>query len=106
MKKQALYAFSTVGGVPTGDQSKTLPSTLNVAIPGLDSEALIVAVKHLIAISNGSACTSQSYTASHVLTAMGMSEDHIKGALRLSWCHLTPKVDWEAVMETITRMLA
>ena len=41
-------------------------------------------------IANDSTCTSQSYTASHVLRDMGLLEDHVKEALRLSWCHLTP----------------
>ena len=101
IKEQAMAAFREVGGVPTGDQSKALPSTLNVAIPGLDSEAVMVALKDIVAISNGSACTSQSYTASHVLTAMGLLEDHVKGALRLSWCHLTPEVDWCKVVAAV-----
>lgn len=101
IKQEALVAFGKVGGVPTGDPAKSLVSTLNVAIPGLDSEAVMLALKDLVAISNGSACTSQSYAASHVLTAMGLSEDRVKGALRLSWCHLTPKVDWDAVVESI-----
>lgn len=104
MKQEALAAFAKVGGVPTGDQAKTVPSTLNVAIPGLDSEAVMLALKDVVAISNGSACTSQNYTVSHVLTAMGLSEDHVKGALRLSWCHLTPKVDWDAVVSAIKRI--
>jgi cysteine desulfurase len=50
---------------------------LNVAIPGLDSEDVMLALKDVVAISNGSACTSQNYTASHVLTAMGLSQDRI-----------------------------
>ncbi|HOW67748.1 MAG TPA: cysteine desulfurase DndA [Candidatus Paceibacterota bacterium] len=104
LKAQALAAFREIGGIPTGDQSKALPTTLNVAIPGLDSEAVMVALKDIIAISNGSACTSQSYTASHVLTAMGLSEDHTKGALRLSWCHLTPDVPWDRVVEVLRSM--
>jgi len=93
-----------VGGVPTGDPSKSVASTLNVAIPGLDSEAVMLALKDVVAISNGSACTSQNYTVSHVLSAMGLSEDHVKGALRLSWCHLTPRVDWDAVVSAINAM--
>jgi cysteine desulfurase len=48
-------------------------------------------------ISNGSACTSSSYTPSHVIKAMGFSDDEANEAIRLSWCHLTPEVDWEAV---------
>ncbi len=104
IKKEALAAFAKVGGVVTGDVTKSVPSTLNIAVPGLDSEAVMLALKDEVAISNGSACTSQNYTASHVLTAMGLSEDRVKGALRFSWCHLTPKVDWEAVVGAIEGM--
>ncbi len=101
IKQQVMQVFAQVGGVPTGDQSKAVSSTFNVAIPGLDSEAVMVALKDIIAISNGSACTSQNYMASHVLTAMGLSEDHVKGALRLSWCHVTPAVEWGKVAACI-----
>ena len=101
IQRAALEAFQQIGGVPTGDQSKTVPSTLNVAVPGLDSEAVMLALKELVAISNGSACTSQNYTASHVLAAMDLPDDHIKGALRFSWCHMTANVDWNSVTSVI-----
>ncbi len=101
IKTQALKAFRSIGGIPTGDQTKALPSTLNIAIPGIDSEAVMVALKDLVAISNGSACTSANYTASHVLTAMGLPDDHIKGALRLSWCYQSPDPDWNQIIQTI-----
>jgi cysteine desulfurase len=104
IKREAMAAFAKVGGVPTGDPAKSVASTLNVALPGLDSEAVMLALKNVVAISNGSACTSQNYTVSHVLTAMGLSDDHVKGALRLSWCHLTPDVDWDAVVAAIETM--
>jgi cysteine desulfurase len=77
---------------------------LNLASPGLDSEALMVALKDLIAISNGSACTSSSYTPSHVLKAMGMTDDEANEAVRISWCHLTPDVDWDAVARRISKL--
>jgi len=101
IKQQAMAAFRKVNALTTGDPAKTVPSTLNVAIPGFDSEAVMLALKDVIAISNGSACTSQNYTPSHVLTAMGLTEDHVRGALRLSWCHLTPDVDWDIVVAAI-----
>ena len=104
MKKDALAAFAKVGGVPTGAVANSVPNTLNIAVPGLDSEAVMLALKDLVAISNGSACTSQNYTASHVLTAMGLSDDLVKGALRFSWCHLTPEVNWKAVVSAIKTM--
>jgi cysteine desulfurase len=68
-------------------------------------KAAELAARDVVAISNGSACTSQNYTASHVLTAMGLSEYRVKGALRFSWCHLTPQVDWAAVVEAIQGLI-
>lgn len=54
----------------------------------------MLTLKNIVALSNGSACTSQSYEPSHVLAAMGLPDRQIRGALRFSWCHLTPPVDW------------
>jgi cysteine desulfurase len=70
---------------------------LNLSIPGLDSEAVMLVLKDLIALSNGSACTSASYDSSHVLVAMGLSDDRIGGALRFSWCHMTEEPDWTEI---------
>lgn len=97
VRQKALAALLPLGATLNGDPARVLPHILNLSFPGLDSEAVMVALKGLIAISNGSACTSSSYKTSHVLTAMGLQADRISGALRLSWCHLTPAVDWDAV---------
>jgi cysteine desulfurase len=80
-----------------GDTQRTLPHVINLSFAGLDSEAVMVALKGEVAISNGSACTSASYKPSHVLKAMGLSDSEIMGALRISWCHMTPKPDWQQV---------
>lgn len=87
-----------------GDSKHVLPHVVNLSFTGLDSEAVMVALKGDVAISNGSACTSASYKPSHVLKAMGLPDDEIMGALRFSWCHLTPEVDWSAVAERIRMM--
>ena len=84
-----------------GDQDRVLPHVVNLSLTGLDSEAVMVALKDEIAISNGSACTSASYKPSHVLKAMGLREDEITGALRFSWCHMTPEVNWAAVADKL-----
>lgn len=80
-----------------GDTSRTLPHVINLSFAGLDSEAVMVALKGEVAISNGSACTSASYKPSHVLKAMGLPDAEIMGALRISWCHMTPKPAWQQV---------
>lgn len=101
IRAEALAAFKSLNPRYSGDANRVMPHVLNVAFSGLDSEALIVALKDLIAISNGSACTSSSYTPSHVLRAMGMTDDQANSCVRISWCHLTPNVDWSAVAKRI-----
>lgn len=61
----------------------------------------MVALKDEIAISNGSACTSHSYQPSHVLKAMGIPQEIIRGAVRLSWCHMTDEPNWDKVVNII-----
>jgi cysteine desulfurase len=87
--------------VINGDEDRCLPHTLNISIPGVDAEAAIVVLKDLVAISNGSACTSHEHKPSHVLEAMGCSPERIRQALRFSWCHMTPEPDWEAMVAAL-----
>lgn len=61
------------------------PYILNVSLPGVDSEAAMLALKNTAAVSNGSACTSHSYKPSHVLLAMGVDESATNNALRFSF---------------------
>ncbi|BDU68715.1 cysteine desulfurase [Geothrix oryzae] len=96
-----LKALEPMNPSINGDPDRLVPSTLNVSIPGVSSEAAMVALKGLVAISNGSACTSQSYTPSHVLKSMGLGDDRIREALRISWCHLTEPVDWTPVLAAL-----
>ena len=100
-KERALKELVAVGGIPNGNQVTCIASTLNISFPGLDSEALILQLKDLIAISNGSACTSSNYSFSHVLTSMGLEKELIRGALRISWCHMSPEVDWALLAKKI-----
>jgi len=104
-KKTALAFLAPLKPVIHGELKRSLPHAINFSIPGLDSEAAMLALKGLIAISNGAACTSSSYTSSHVLKAMGLSTDEIQGALRFSWSHLTEAVDWVTVVERLNQIL-
>lgn len=105
LKDKALAAFASLSPRIHGRSEETMDHVLNLGFPGIDSEALIVTLKDLVAVSNGSACTSSSYAPSHVIKAMGYSDDEANEAVRLSWCHLTPDVDWSAVAERIRLMM-
>nr|WP_254798306.1 aminotransferase class V-fold PLP-dependent enzyme [Sphingobium sp. AS12] len=101
IRQHLLHAFEPLGAMINGSSDNGLASTLNISFPGLDSEAVILVLKDLVALSNGSACTSASYDPSHVLVAMGLSDDRIDGALRFSWCHMTEEPNWEVVAARI-----
>ncbi|MDF7798513.1 cysteine desulfurase DndA [Pontiellaceae bacterium B1224] len=100
--------FSALHGLDyqvNGDEGSLVSHVLNLSFNGLNSEAVMLALKGIVSISNGSACTSQSYEPSHVLTAMGLSEDRIKSAIRLSWCYMTEEPEWSKVRQAIQSLL-
>ncbi len=97
IKDAALKAFSELDYKINGILNDTISSTLNISFSGLDSEAVMLSLKDLLAVSNGSACTSQNYAPSHVLKAMGYSDEECQESLRFSWSYLTEKPNWEAV---------
>lgn len=84
-KKIVLREVGKCGGVINGDLSQSVPWCVNVSFQGVDSEALMMVLKDIVAVSNGSACTSKEYIPSHVLTAMGLSTTRIESAIRMSW---------------------
>ncbi len=99
-----LAALGPAGAALAADPEHTVPHIVNLSFPGLDSEDVIEALADIVAISDGAACTSQSQTCSHVLSAMGLKPGQIQGALRFSWCHLTEDVDWGRVAQVVRKM--
>lgn len=71
------------GSFVNGSKNQRLYNTLNICLPNFDATVFIGKNKN-IAVSNGSACTAALVEASHVLTAMGLSEDESLGSLRIS----------------------
>ena len=68
-----------------GDQNFCLSNTINISFKGVESEALMLSSKQYCGISNGSACTSHDYSPSYVLKAMGLDEERLSEAIRISW---------------------
>jgi cysteine desulfurase len=101
LRRTLVAALATRDATFNTDLNRSVSNILNFAIPGLDSEDVIEAWKDLVAISNGAACTSQSYTCSHVLGAMRLPQWQQDGALRLSWCHTTPVPDLRAMINAV-----
>jgi cysteine desulfurase len=82
-------------------------NTSNVLFRGADSDALIMGLSNpdnslpLIAVSNGSACTSTSIEPSHVLTAMGLDEVSAFCAIRFSIGRFNTQEEIETVIESV-----
>jgi cysteine desulfurase NifS len=89
-----------------GHRQQRLPNTLNMTLPELRGESLVVALdQHGVSISSGSACKSGSPKPTHVLMAMGRSEEEAHCAVRLSLSHETTKEDIESTLTSLEQVL-
>jgi cysteine sulfinate desulfinase/cysteine desulfurase-like protein len=88
------------GGIPC------LPNTLNMTLPGIRGESLVL---HLdprgIYFSSGSACKSGNPDPSHVLLAIGLSEDDAHCAIRLSLGVGNSEKDIDYTLDALSRVL-
>lgn len=66
-----------------GAAAPRLAGNLNLSFAGVDGDGLIMRLRDL-ALSTASACSSADLAPSHVLRAMGLPEDRIRGGLRIS----------------------
>jgi cysteine desulfurase len=99
----------TIGIKINGFKSERIPNILNIQFPGIDAEALLASLEG-IAISMGSACTSGTTQASHVLSAMGLSDLEANSSLRFSFGRFTTLQEVQsaatAVVEAVSELRA
>jgi cysteine desulfurase len=104
VKEQFLRDLAAVEHHINGDPGRTMTHVVNVSFPGVDSEALMMAVREELAFSNGAACTSASYSTSHVLKAMGLSDEQIGWAVRISWGQEVTIIPGSAFLGAVARL--
>lgn len=89
-----------------GPTDNRLPNTLNLTLPGLRGESLVVALdQHGISLSWGSACKSGSPKPTHVLMAMGRTEEEAHCAVRLSLSHGAKEEDIDQTISALAHVL-
>lgn len=103
-EKLSAFVQATISGIRTqipsviinGDGDNRLPGVLNIVFKGIKGESLM----HLldlkgICVSTSSACTSGNGKPSHVLTAIGLTEDQANSTIRISYgrCNTMNEVD-------------
>ncbi len=105
LKAEAIEAFKNLDHKIYGDINDTLPNTLSISFSDIHAEALIICLKDVAEISTGSACTSASYTPSHVLTSMGLDENEATRTVRFSWSPKTNGSVWKKIASKIETLL-
>lgn len=89
-----------------GDRVRRLPNTTSLAFEGIDSEAVLMLLdKHGICCSAGSACTTGSVHASHVLKAMGFTTGRARSSLRFSFSRFNNRLDVEHALDVLPKVI-
>jgi cysteine desulfurase len=97
--------LSALDGVHlNGDANNRLPGNLNLSFERVEGEALIISLKSL-AVSSGSACTSQVPEASYVLRALGVSSPLAHSSLRFGLGRYTIGEEVDRAIETIVSVV-
>ena len=96
-----LGRFRKAGAELNGHPTQRLPHNLNVRFSGIDGKAIINSVSDKVAISAGSACTTQAVEPSHVLLAIGLSEDEAHESIRFGLGRFNTKSDIDVATDYI-----
>jgi len=103
MENQLRAAFPAVAVF--GAEAPRLANTSCFSLPGLSSEMLVMALDLAgISVSAGSACSSGKVSRSHVLDAMGVSDDLSTGVIRASFGWASRAEDGATLVETWCRL--
>ena len=90
-----------------GGQAPRTPNTTNVMFAGIEGEALVIALDLKgLACSVGAACSSGAVEPSHVLTAIGLSQEEAKSSLRFSLGRHTTESEIDFALEVIPAAVA
>lgn len=85
-----------------GTMEKRLPGNSNISFKGIDAGGLLLELdKKGICASSGSACTSGEAKLSHVLTAIGLEQEYIQGALRITIGEFNTKAQIDYLVENL-----
>jgi len=90
-----------------GHAQQRLPNILNLTLPGLRGESVVVAMDlYGVALSSGSACKSGSPEPTHVLIAMGKTPEEAHCSVRFSLSHDITETDIDETIAALQQVLA
>ncbi|MEL7071112.1 MAG: IscS subfamily cysteine desulfurase [Cyanobacteria bacterium J06581_3] len=89
-----------------GHLTQRLPNNLNISIEGVNGNSLLSAVRKELALSSGSACSSQKATPSHVITALGRTKSLAAATLRFGLGKNTGVADIDTAILVVSQAIA
>lgn len=90
-----------------GALNARLPGNSNISFEGVNGNDLLLELDNVgICASSGSACTSKDPTPSHVLTAIGLDEMLIKGALRVTFSEFNNKDEVDYLVNNLEKSIS
>lgn len=92
------------GSFVNGNTQNRICNTTNICFPGVNSEKLILALQN-ISVSNGSSCSSVTSQPSHVLKALGLSDEAALSSIRFSLGRFTTAQEIEETIERVTILI-
>ena len=85
-----------------GASAPRTPNTTNIMFPGIEGEALVIALDLKgLACSTGAACSSGTVEPSHVLTAIGLSPEEARASLRFSLGRHTTAAEIDLALQIV-----
>ena len=85
-----------------GAVNARLPGNSNISFEGINGNDLLLELDNVgICASSGSACNSKDPAPSHVLTAIGLNEDMIRGALRVTFGEFNTRDEVDYLVENL-----
>lgn len=91
--------------VINGDLDNRLAGNLHISIPGIPNSAVVARIRHKLAISTGSACSSGVEAPSHVLQVLKFPEELIHGSLRIGIGKFTVNEEIEAAATILSEAI-
>ncbi|MCD6584818.1 MAG: aminotransferase class V-fold PLP-dependent enzyme, partial [Desulfobacteraceae bacterium] len=88
-----------------GPPELRLPNTLNLSFYGLEANRILEEIGLEVAASAGAACHSDTVEISHVLTAMGITEDWGKGTVRFSIGKMTTQAEIDRAVKVVVNAI-
>ncbi|QQS19972.1 cysteine desulfurase [Candidatus Saccharibacteria bacterium] len=107
VKNEAIRLLSQKipSAIVNGSLSNRLPNNIHITLPGYDNERVLLELElQGVLAAAGSACSASSEQPSHVLGAMGMSDEAARSSLRITMGRSTTKADIDKCVHALTEI--